>query len=171
VDIHNVCSGYEGSDAPVAAGTLYDETVSIDSAIVVANNGACFGSILQVQFLQPITNTAQQDLLINATCADVNNITLLDSFGALDFIGYIGNSACEEPLNCYADVTYDLFVENIGNDFNLTDFDFKFQDATTDLLIGVPEASFILALVRITRPLRLARLSAGPTPCTTPTCQ
>jgi hypothetical protein len=36
------------------AGTLYDSTVSIGTDIVVANNGACLGSNLQVQVLQGI---------------------------------------------------------------------------------------------------------------------
>jgi hypothetical protein len=48
-----------------------------------------------------------------------------------------------------------IFVENVGSvDFNITDFDFTFQDVTTDLLVGVSEANLTLALVRTTRPLR-----------------
>jgi hypothetical protein len=55
--------------------------------------------------------------------------------------------------NCFVDVTT-IFVENVGSvDFNITDFDFTFQDVTTDLLVGI-EANLTLALVRTTRPLR-----------------
>jgi hypothetical protein len=39
-----------------------------------------------------------------------------------------------------------IFVENVGSvDFNITDFDFTFQDVTTDLLVGVSEANLTLA--------------------------
>ena len=93
-----------------------------------------------------MSNDVLQEMEIDATCTDVNDITLLDSFGALDFVGYTCNGAGEEPHNCFADVTYDLFVQNSGSvDFNITDFDFTFQDVTTDLLVGVPEASLTLA--------------------------
>jgi hypothetical protein len=62
------------------AGTLYDSTVSIGTDIV-ANSGACLASNLQVQVLQGIE--VQNLEIIDTTCTDVNDITLLDSFGAL----------------------------------------------------------------------------------------
>jgi hypothetical protein len=52
------------------------------------------------------------------------------------FIGFIAMARAKP--HCFVDVTYDLFVENVGSvDFNITDFDFTFQDVTTDLLVGV----------------------------------
>jgi hypothetical protein len=66
------------------AGTLYDKHCSIGTDIVVANSGACLASNLQVQVLQPMSNTATTKLL-DTRCTNVNDITLLDSFGVVDF--------------------------------------------------------------------------------------
>jgi hypothetical protein len=46
------------------AGTLYDKHCSIGTDIVVANSGACLASNLQVQVLQPMSNTATTKLLV-----------------------------------------------------------------------------------------------------------
>jgi hypothetical protein len=61
----------------------------------------------------------------------------LDSFGAVDFIGYTCDGENEE-LTTVLLMSLTIFVENVGSvDFNITDFDFTFQDVTTDLLVGV----------------------------------
>jgi hypothetical protein len=75
------------SDGPChwsdTAGTLYDNTVP-SVQILLSRTAALAWPNLQVQVLQPMSNTVQQERH-DARCTNVND-TLLDSFGAVDFI-------------------------------------------------------------------------------------
>jgi hypothetical protein len=124
---------------------LFESTVAIGSEIIVEDMGGCIGPILQVQVFNPTSGVLLQDSMIDATCKPINDITLLDPFGAVDFIGYTCDGVGEEPHNCFVDVTYELCVSNVGGvDFNITQLDFTYQDVTTDLLAGIAENDLIL---------------------------
>jgi hypothetical protein len=83
-----------------------------------------------------------QNLLID-TMHGRQRYYIVDSFGATSLI-HLRRRKRRASHNCFVDVTT-IFVENVGSvDFNITDFDFTFQDVTTDLLVG-SEANLTLA--------------------------
>lgn len=82
-------------------------------------------------------STARQVVTIDASCSSPH-LTLLKSFGAVEFSGYTCTD--EIPHNCYVDALYKMTASNVGlTDQTLTKFDFSWNGVTENLLEGVSE--------------------------------
>jgi hypothetical protein len=117
--------------------TLFEGTVEIgDNVEIRREDGECLSEAITVKVLSPEDNSLLQTIRIDATCDVPEALTLLDSYGAFDFIGYSCNSS--DVHNCVADVTYLLATcnDNATEELVLFELDFDINGDTVDLLEG-----------------------------------
>lgn len=133
---------------PVSAGSGDDLGTLV---VVTAGAGACLPDSLAAfvfpAVVEPGANpTASQMITVDSQCeGQANGLNLLDSNGALDFVGY----SCGEgdDHNCFVDVFYEVEACNTGQiDLTISEFTFTLngEEPPTDLLAGIPDELLLL---------------------------
>jgi hypothetical protein len=125
---------------------LFTETVIPGSEFVVRRaEGDCIADSIAVQVVSAVDGQAvvRQSSIIDTTC-DGRRLSLLDSYGALDFIGY---SCSEKDVhNCFIDVTYTLTACNTDDaSWIIKELEFTNNGETTDLLATVDSDDLLLS--------------------------
>jgi hypothetical protein len=111
-----------------------DSFVDINGDFVISGGGACVPDTFLVSVSDPVSKALQQTLTVETGCSG-GGISLLDSFGSLDFSGYTCSN--EEPHNCFVPVEYTASVDNTGTiDITIVTFGLEVNGNITDLLPG-----------------------------------
>lgn len=123
--------------------TLADSVVMTGSDIVIGD-GSCIEDSISVSISDPISGDALQYIEIDTSCQLGSDIKLLQSFGALLFVGYTCRG--EGAQNCFEDTTYTLLARNIGEvDLNVTEFAVDISGEQTDLTAALTDDDIILS--------------------------
>lgn len=125
-------------------GRVYTDTIIPAGSNVIVGDGSCMGDSVSVDVSDPITGDLQQIIEIDASCRLGSHIELLESFGALDFVGYTCKG--QEAQNCFEDTTYALIARNTGGvDLSVSEFTVDISGVTTDLTEGLNDQQIILS--------------------------
>lgn len=117
--------------------TLFNGTLNFGEDFQISQaDGDCLPEVLTVEVRSIEHDTILQMVELDTTCNNTDALTLLNSYGAFDFIGYSCDDS--EIHNCMVDVTYLLAACNQDTVENLVlfDLDFDINGNTLDLLLG-----------------------------------
>ena len=106
-------SGSNGATAFVTitegSTNYFSREIEVGNDIVISNNGECIPDVLEATVSTGGSTT--QTVTLDSRCSG-GSATLLDTYGAFEFAGY----TCSDdiPHNCYIDVEFNIFTQNIG---------------------------------------------------------
>ena len=121
----------------VGEATLFDGTVEIGDSIDISPlDGECLSETLSVAVLSPDSDSVMQTIQLDGTCNEPDGLTLLNSYGAFDFMGYSCNAT--DVHNCMVDVTYLLATcnDDLTQELILYELEFDVNGDRNDLLSG-----------------------------------
>jgi hypothetical protein len=133
------------SNANDLTDILYVANVNQNSQIVVSRSegSSCLPEAMNIQIANVQGDEILQAVSINSSCKD-GGLQLLESYGALDFIGY--SCDANDHHNCFINVLYEFDTCNIGStDQTLLSLSCDLDGDITDLLTGrVPSDGLVL---------------------------
>jgi hypothetical protein len=119
------------------ADVFFDAVAEVGDNIKISNGGECLPDSITIAVL-PLEDTGVvlQTLTLDTTCDGRDLLTLLNSYGSLDFVGYSCGDL--DVHNCFVDVAYLVSTcnENDTENLFLFDLDFDLNGASVDLLGG-----------------------------------
>eukprot|EP00934_Nitzschia_sp_Nitz4_P007215 Nitzschia sp. Nitz4//scaffold66_size103028//76674//79817//NITZ4_004508-RA/size103028-processed-gene-0.123-mRNA-1//-1//CDS//3329556380//7205//frame0 len=132
------------TDLDDAGTVLFSGSVALGTEIQISGlSGECLPDSFAVSVTDEGTGELSQILALESWCG-VDGLSLRDSSGAIDFMGY----SCDETdvHNCFIDVLYDFDSCNTGNtNMTLRTLLFELNGNTSDLLVsGIPTGGLML---------------------------
>ena len=125
-------------------GRVLTDTIIPAGSNAIVGDGSCMGNSVFIEVSDPITGDLQQIIEIDTSCRLGSHIELLESFGALDFVGYTCKG--QEAQNCFEDTTYAMLARNTGGvDLSVSEFSVDISGVTTDLTEDLTNQQIMLS--------------------------
>lgn len=110
-----------------------------DRIVVAKNDMTCLPDQVIVSVM---SGSSVSEEVISTACTPGDEITLLDSFTDVEFVGYTCVGEGEVAHNCYADVEYTFVARNVGQvNLVITELDYTLNGVTRDLIANVDNPS------------------------------
>lgn len=116
---------------------FFDEVVELEDIITVTSIEGCLPDSINIMVLDETdASIVFQTLTLDVPCDSNGGLELLDSFGAVDFVGY----GCDaiDVHSCFVDVVYFIRTcnDDASDDLILFNMDFALNETRRDLLPG-----------------------------------
>jgi hypothetical protein len=115
-----------------------------DDVVVKLPDGTCLPDQLTIAITDPVSGAELEMVSVDSSCD--GEITLLDSFGSVDFVGYTCSEEPSAPHNCFIDVEYSYVATNTGEvDLFIIELEHTLNGETTDLIADATPEELLLS--------------------------